>query len=138
MAVAIYVHLQPEVPASVLPLGIRPPLIPLFFMLLAGLNLFQLYRGKESACELTVSERWLRCPVPSVERARSRSTQCSPVGSASRYLTNVAADKHFQVCRGLSGVQLRDLGMRLQAECGVTLDSLQAHRLKRLADLRAG
>ena len=53
MAVAIYVHLQPEVPASVLPLGIKPPLIPLFFMLLAGLNLFQLYRTKESARERT-------------------------------------------------------------------------------------
>lgn len=54
MAVAIYVHLQPEVPASVLPMGIKPPLIPLFFMLLAGLNLFQLYRGKENARELTI------------------------------------------------------------------------------------
>ena len=28
MVVAIYVHLQPEVPASVLPLGIKPPVIP--------------------------------------------------------------------------------------------------------------
>ena len=53
MAVATYVHLQPEVPASVLPLGIRPPLIPLFFMLFAGLNLFQLYRAKQSTGELT-------------------------------------------------------------------------------------
>jgi hypothetical protein len=53
MAVAIYVHLQPEVPASVLPLGIKRPLIPLFFMLLAGLNLFQLCRAEESARELT-------------------------------------------------------------------------------------
>ena len=46
MAVAIYVHLQPEVPAGVLPLGIKPPFIPLCFMLLAGLNLFQLYRAE--------------------------------------------------------------------------------------------
>jgi len=53
MAVAIYVHLQPEVPAGVLPLGIKPPLIPLFFMLLAGLNLVQLY-AKESGRELTI------------------------------------------------------------------------------------
>jgi hypothetical protein len=44
MAVAIYVHLQPEVPANVLPLGIKPPFIPLVFVLLAGLNLFQLFR----------------------------------------------------------------------------------------------
>lgn len=28
MIVAIYVHLQPGVPANVLPLGIKPPLIP--------------------------------------------------------------------------------------------------------------
>lgn len=42
MAVAVYVHLQPGVPASVLPLGMKPPLIPLSFMLLAGLNLLLL------------------------------------------------------------------------------------------------
>lgn len=45
MAVATYVHLQPEVPASVLPLGIKPPIIPLCVMLLAGLNLDQLRRS---------------------------------------------------------------------------------------------
>ena len=49
MAVAIYVHLQPEVPANVLPLGIKPPFIPLVFVLLAGLNLFQLFRTSENA-----------------------------------------------------------------------------------------
>src|SRR5215467_3247664 len=49
MAVAIYVHLQPDVPANVLPLGIRPPFIPLAFMLLAGLNLFQLLRTNGNA-----------------------------------------------------------------------------------------
>ena len=48
MAVAIYVHLQPDVPANVLPLGIKPPFIPLVFMLLAGLNLFQLLRTRET------------------------------------------------------------------------------------------
>ena len=49
MAVAIYVHLQAEVPADVLPLGIKPPFIPLVFLLLAGLNLFQLFRTNENA-----------------------------------------------------------------------------------------
>jgi hypothetical protein len=49
MAVAIYVHLQPEVPADVLPLGVKPPFIPLVFALLAGLNLFQLFRTNEKA-----------------------------------------------------------------------------------------
>ena len=34
MGVAIYVHLQPGVPASVLPLGIKPPVIPIFVLLL--------------------------------------------------------------------------------------------------------
>jgi len=48
MSVAVYVHLQPAVPADVLPLGIKPPVLPLFFMLLAGLNLLQLSRAKES------------------------------------------------------------------------------------------
>ena len=36
MGVAIYVHLQPQVPASVLPLGIKAPVIP-FVVLLLGL-----------------------------------------------------------------------------------------------------
>ena len=35
MLVAIYVHLQPGVPPEVLPLGIKPPVIPLFVLLLA-------------------------------------------------------------------------------------------------------
>jgi len=34
MLVAVYVHLQPGVPAEVLPLGIKPPAIPLFVLLL--------------------------------------------------------------------------------------------------------
>ena len=54
MAVAIYVHSQPAVPARVLPLGIKPPLIPLCFMLLAGLNLFQLYRANERLHDLPI------------------------------------------------------------------------------------
>ncbi|MCV7089364.1 hypothetical protein H7H80_05255 [Mycobacterium interjectum] len=41
MAGATYVHLHPEVPASVLPLKIKPPFIPLFFMFLAAVNLVQ-------------------------------------------------------------------------------------------------
>ena len=45
MAVATYVHLQPEVPANVLPLGIKAPFIPLFVMFLAGLNLFRLSKS---------------------------------------------------------------------------------------------
>jgi hypothetical protein len=34
MLVAVYVHLQPGVPPEVLPLGIKPPVIPIFVLLL--------------------------------------------------------------------------------------------------------
>ena len=37
MLVAVYVHLQPGVPSEVLPLGIKPPVIPLFVLLLNGI-----------------------------------------------------------------------------------------------------
>ena len=39
MLTGIYVHLQPNVPASVLPLKIKPPYIPSFFLLLALVNI---------------------------------------------------------------------------------------------------
>ncbi len=42
MVVAIYVHLQPEVPASVLPLGIKPPVIPVIVLLLGLLTAFDI------------------------------------------------------------------------------------------------
>jgi hypothetical protein len=44
MAVAIYVHLQPGVPASVLPLGIKPPVIPVFVLLLGLLTAFDVWK----------------------------------------------------------------------------------------------
>ena len=44
MAVAIYVHLQPEVPASVLPLGIKPPVIPAIVLLLGLLTAFDVWK----------------------------------------------------------------------------------------------
>lgn len=40
MIIAIYVHLQPNVPANVLPLGIKPPVIPVSVLLLAVGNLY--------------------------------------------------------------------------------------------------
>jgi hypothetical protein len=45
MLVATYVHLQPTVPANVLPLGIKAPFIPVFVMVLAVANLYLAYRG---------------------------------------------------------------------------------------------
>ena len=44
MAVAIYVHLQPGVPASVLPLGIKPPVIPAFALLLGLIVAFDVWK----------------------------------------------------------------------------------------------
>jgi hypothetical protein len=50
MCVAIYVHLQPEVPARVLPLGIKPPVIPGLVLLLALLTACLV--GKEYRAEM--------------------------------------------------------------------------------------
>lgn len=44
MATAFYVHLQPNVPAEVLPLKIKPPFIPVFFLLLALANIYLIRR----------------------------------------------------------------------------------------------
>lgn len=49
MATAIYVHLQPNVPAEVLPLKIKPPFIPVFFMLLALTNIYLIQRKTKDA-----------------------------------------------------------------------------------------
>lgn len=45
MLVATYVHLQPNVPANVLPLGIKPPIIPLTLLLLAAINGLGFFRA---------------------------------------------------------------------------------------------
>lgn len=39
MVVASYVHMQPNVPAEVLPMQIKPPIIPGFYILLSVLNI---------------------------------------------------------------------------------------------------
>jgi hypothetical protein len=44
MVVAIYVHLRPGVPASVLPLGIKPPVIPGVVLLLGLLTAFDVWK----------------------------------------------------------------------------------------------
>jgi hypothetical protein len=44
MSVAIYVHLQPGVPAGVLPLGIKPPVIPITVLLLGLLTAFDVWK----------------------------------------------------------------------------------------------
>jgi hypothetical protein len=48
MGVAIYVHLQPGVPASVLPLGIKPPVIPGVVLLLGLLTAFAVWKERQS------------------------------------------------------------------------------------------
>lgn len=44
MCVAIYVHLQPGVPARVLPLGIKPPVIPIAVLLLGWLTALDVWK----------------------------------------------------------------------------------------------
>ncbi len=46
MTVAIFVHLQPGVPASVLPLGIKTPVIPVVVLLLDLLTAFAVWKGR--------------------------------------------------------------------------------------------
>ncbi len=48
MLVAIYVHLQPGVPAGVLPLGIKPPVIPVVVLLLALLTAFSVWKERRA------------------------------------------------------------------------------------------
>jgi hypothetical protein len=44
MVVAIYVHLQPGVPANVLPFGIKPPVVPGIVLLLGLLTAFDVWK----------------------------------------------------------------------------------------------
>ncbi|HVV56639.1 MAG TPA: hypothetical protein VHC47_14995 [Mucilaginibacter sp.] len=45
MVMAIIVHLNPNVPANVLPLKIKPPIIPALFLLLGFLNIMLVARS---------------------------------------------------------------------------------------------
>jgi len=49
MLVAVYVHLQPGVPPEVLPLGIKPPVIPLFVLLLAVMVAIPAWKDSQSS-----------------------------------------------------------------------------------------
>lgn len=44
MTVSIYVHLHPHVSADVLPLKIKPPYIPGFFLIMAIINIVRSYK----------------------------------------------------------------------------------------------
>lgn len=55
MLVATYVHLQPDVPAEVLPLKIKPPLIPLTFMAVAVWELVRVLQLRARAGGTPVS-----------------------------------------------------------------------------------
>jgi hypothetical protein len=48
MGVAIYVHLQPSVPASVLPLGIKAPVIPITVLLLGLVTAFDVWKQRQA------------------------------------------------------------------------------------------
>jgi uncharacterized membrane protein len=54
MLVAVYVHLQPGVPPEVLPLGIKPPVIPLFVLLLGVIVAVPAWKDSQTE-ELPVS-----------------------------------------------------------------------------------
>ena len=54
MLVAVYVHLQPGVPSEVLPLGIKPPVIPLFVLLLGVMVAIPAWKDSQTE-ELPIS-----------------------------------------------------------------------------------
>jgi hypothetical protein len=45
MSTGTYVHLHPDVPAGVLPLKIKPPFIPLFFLATAIINIAVIWKN---------------------------------------------------------------------------------------------
>ena len=55
MLVATYVHLQPGVPPEVLPLGIKPPVIPLFVLLLSVIVAIPAWKASQT--QLSVETR---------------------------------------------------------------------------------
>jgi len=66
MLVAVYVHLQPGVPPEVLPLGIKPPVIPLFVLLLDVAVAIPAWKASQTAPDflvgITAFQRSDRCP----------------------------------------------------------------------------
>ena len=66
MLVAIYVHLQPGVPPEVLPLGIKPPVIPLFVVLLDVMVAIPAWKDSQ----ITHAERARDSVVSSSSRVR--------------------------------------------------------------------
>lgn len=59
MGVAIYVHLQPQVPASVLPLGVKSPVIPFVVLFLGFLTPFAVWKERraEKASDVPIPQR---------------------------------------------------------------------------------
>ncbi len=53
MLMACYVHVQPGVSHEVLPLKIKPPFIPLFFLLLAAANMYLTSMESEDNKDIT-------------------------------------------------------------------------------------
>src|SRR5262245_54765066 len=63
MLVAVYVHLQPGVPPEVLPLGIKPPVIPLFVLLLGVMVAIPAWKESQTANRFTESSEVRRNPA---------------------------------------------------------------------------
>lgn len=76
MCVAIYVHLQPEVPASVLPLGIELPVIPGVVLLLAlwVRGTLAPSTGPDEGIRVANQARIVLCSFPEV---REQSPRCA-------------------------------------------------------------
>ena len=74
--------------------------------------------------------------VPSYRAALERRASDRPTRTVVEGWREARNDL-LEATRALSGAQLRELNARLLSECGITLDSIQERRMKRLVDLRA-
>ena len=78
MAVAIYVHLQPGVPASVLPLGIKPPVIPGFVLLLGLLTAFDVWKQLRAVKDSDIADSIIEIHQPMEQACRTCMSSSPP------------------------------------------------------------
>jgi len=110
MGMAIYVHLQPQVPASVLPLGIKTPVIPAFVLLLALLTAFDVWkdlRGEAKASKRIPDSHipWPAEHAPATARVFAQNivdVAASPQAVWSQLIDCVAWPQWYKHCSDVS------------------------------------
>ncbi|MGO9434404.1 MAG: SRPBCC domain-containing protein [Terracidiphilus sp.] len=110
MGTAIYVHLQPQVPASVLPLGIKPPVIPVVVLLLGLFTAFGVWkdlRGEAKASKRIPDSHipWPAEHAPATARVFAQNivdVAASPQAVWSQLIDCVAWPQWYKHCSDVS------------------------------------